>query len=148
MLLKLILLFILLPLIELKLLLIIKDAIDWPATIALVLATGVLGGAMARREGLRTWAKIQRDLAAGRLPTDSMIDGLIILIGGAVLIAPGILTDLLGLATLFPFSRAWIAARLKRRFKSSFKITTSFPPPFQDPGSKSVKDTDDWNDLS
>ena len=126
MLLPLLLLFTLLPLAELILLIKIGQAIDWPATIGLVVVTGVVGWWLAKREGLRTLRGIQSELAAGRLPGDRMVDALLILLAGAVLITPGIITDLIGFSLLIPPIRAVVRRRLEARFRS--KIVVTYPP--------------------
>ncbi|MEO1084493.1 MAG: FxsA family protein [Acidobacteriota bacterium] len=105
---RLLLLFTLLPLLELWLLLNVGSRLGVPATVALVFGTGILGAWLARRQGLDTWKRLQTETSAGRLPTDAMVDGLLILIAGAVLLTPGILTDLAGFFLLTPDGRAWI----------------------------------------
>ena len=87
------------PIVELIILFRIADRFQWGPTIALVLLTGILGAWLARREGLKTVSRIQSDLGRGVPPTGAMVDGLLILIAGAVLITPGILTDVLGFAS-------------------------------------------------
>jgi UPF0716 protein FxsA len=76
----------------------------WP-TIALIVATGILGASLARREFRRVWAEAGRDLAAGRIPGRSVIDGLCVFAGGVLLLAPGFLTDILGILLLVPPTR-------------------------------------------
>jgi UPF0716 protein FxsA len=93
----------------------------WP-TVALVLVTGLAGAALVRAEGLRILLAIQGELLRGRLPGEALMDGLAVLVGGALLLTPGILTDLVGLAFLLPPSRrllkAWIRRGLRRRVES------------------------------
>ena len=120
MLLLLLLLFTILPLLELALLIKIGQAIDLPATIGLVLLTGVVGWWLARHEGLRTLAALRAELAAGRLPADRMIDALLILLAGAVLVTPGIITDTVGFLLLIPPVRSRVRNRLKARFRVRF----------------------------
>ena len=110
-------LFILLPLAELALLIQIGRWIGLGWTIAIVATTGLLGAALARRQGLRAWIGIQRELAQGRMPASSLVDGLLILIGGIVLLTPGIITDLCGFALLVPFSRRAVRRYLAGRFR-------------------------------
>ena len=116
---RLILLLTVVPLVELVILLRIAQAISWGPTILLVVVTGVLGAWLARREGLRTLLTIQEEMAAGRTPTLSLVEGVMILVAGVVLVTPGILTDLAGFALLVPQFRRWVARRtaesLKRR---------------------------------
>lgn len=110
-------LFVLLPLAELALLIQIGQWIGLGWTLALVVATGFLGAALARRQGLRAWVAIQTELRAGRMPARELMDGLLILIGGIVLLTPGILTDLAGFALLVPATRAAVKRSLRRRFE-------------------------------
>jgi UPF0716 protein FxsA len=110
-------LFILLPIVELALLIQVGQLIGvWP-TLGIVIATGFLGAALARRQGLRTWLAIQTDLRQGQVPAGALVDGLLILIGGIVLLTPGILTDLFGFSLLVPATRE----RLKRALGSRFE---------------------------
>ena len=105
---RLLLLFILVPAAELALLIEIGKRIGTLSTLALILVTGVLGAALARRQGLGVLRAAQAEAAAGRLPAASLVDGVIILLAGAVLITPGVLTDLFGFLCLIPISRRWI----------------------------------------
>jgi UPF0716 protein FxsA len=104
--LRLLLLFTLVPLLELFLLIKIGGAIGVAPTIAIVIVTGVLGAALARWQGLGVLRRLQDDLAAGRPPTDALIDGLLIFVAGAVLLTPGLITDALGFLLLVPAGRA------------------------------------------
>ncbi len=110
---RLALLFVVVPLIELALLIQVGQVIGLGPTILLVLATGVGGAALARREGLRTVAAIQGELSQGRLPGDALMDGAAILFGGALLLTPGVLTDVFGISLLLPGTRRWMARRIR-----------------------------------
>ncbi len=127
MLLRLFSLFILIPLAELVLLLYLADVTGWQSTLLLVIATGVAGTLLARSQGWRTWLRIREELAAGRLPADSLLDGVLIFVAGALLLTPGILTDLLGISLLIPVCRSYYRRRLVAWFKSRFTIQTSGP---------------------
>jgi UPF0716 protein FxsA len=105
---RLFLLFLLVPLAEIYLLIRVGEVIGAPATIGLVIATAFLGAALARREGLRTFVAIQRSVAQGRLPTDDLVEGVMILFAGLVLLTPGFLTDALGFFVLLPPTRRWL----------------------------------------
>lgn len=100
------LLFVLVPLIELALLIQVGQWIGAGPTILLVLFTGVSGAWLARREGLRALRRVQRDIAEKGVPGTAALDALAILVGGAFLLTPGVLTDLVGFALLFPPTRA------------------------------------------
>ena len=91
------------------------------ATVALVVMTGVVGAALARREGFRVLAQWQDAMASGRMPREGVVGGLLVLVGGLLLITPGILTDLIGFGLMVPFIRtavsgvlqAWMAAKIR-----------------------------------
>ena len=109
--------FVLLPLAELALLIQVGRAIGLLSTLVIVVLTGVIGAALARKQGLRAWLAIQAELRQGRMPAAALMDGLLILIGGIVLLTPGILTDLLGFALLLPPTRNALKRSLRRRFE-------------------------------
>ena len=114
---RLILLFVAVPLLELALLLQVGQWIGLVPTVALVVATGFAGAALARQQGLRAFLAVQQELATGRLPGRSLLDGLSILVGGALLLTPGILTDVLGFSLILPMSRRALQAVLQRRME-------------------------------
>jgi UPF0716 protein FxsA len=103
--LRLLLLFTVVPLVELYLLITIGRMIGVGPTIAIVLGTGILGAWLARWQGLAVLRRVREEMAAGRLPTDALIDGLLILVAAAVLLTPGLLTDTAGFLLLVPASR-------------------------------------------
>ena len=88
----------------------------WP-TVALILLTAAVGSWLAKREGLSAWQKVQRKLATGGLPGPELIDGLVILVAGALLLTPGFLTDVIGLLGLIPATRAVLRQAIRSRFK-------------------------------
>lgn len=110
-----ILLFIVLPFVELTLLLEIGSRIGALNTIGIVVATGIIGGYLAKREGLLVWRRFQSKLATGGMPGDEIVDGVIVLTSGALLITPGVITDVVGLLGLFPLSRLLIKQQLRKR---------------------------------
>ncbi|MBA2556795.1 MAG: FxsA family protein [Chloroflexi bacterium] len=114
MLLKLLLLFVLLPVVELALLLEIGRRIGTLPTIAIIVVTGVAGAYLARREGLGVLRRIRADVHEGRMPGPAIVDGVIVLLAGAVLLTPGVLTDILGFLCLIPATRRVIRAALWR----------------------------------
>jgi len=122
MLLKLILIFTIVPFIELSLLIELGSVIGTLPTILVVVITGVIGAFMARIAGLSVLFKIQENLRQGIFPRDEFFDGVLILIGGAFLLTPGLLTDALGFFLLLPPGRSvvkrWLQEILKRRMDS------------------------------
>ena len=117
MLIKLILLFTLVPLIELALLIKIGTYIGVTSTISLVILTGVSGAILAKMQGLQTLRKIQNDISNGILPTPELFNGVLILAGGLLLLTPGFITDTLGLLALIPFTRRWIKKVLRKKIE-------------------------------
>ena len=113
---RLLLLFTVIPLVELYLLIEVGSIIGGLNTILLVVVTGVAGAFLAKLEGLRTLGQIQRNLSQGIVPAEEMLDGVIILVAGLLLITPGILTDAFGFLMLIPFTRNAFKRWLRRRF--------------------------------
>lgn len=114
---RLLILFTVVPLIELALLIKLGNRIGlWP-TIFIVIATGVLGAALARSQGTQVIGAIRAEVAEGRPPTESLINGLLVLVGGVVLLTPGLLTDILGFSLLIPFTRNWFRKKLQSRLR-------------------------------
>lgn len=115
---RLLLLFIIVPIVEIYILLAVGNLIGlWP-TILLVLATGIAGAQLARTQGISLMLRIQQEMAAGRMPTEELIDGAMVLSGGLLLLTPGLCTDLTGFLLLAPFSRTFLKGWLKRMFKA------------------------------
>lgn len=118
---RLALLFIVVPIVELMLLIRMGQIVGLLPTLALVVTTGVVGAGLARLEGLKTLWTLQSELAQGRLPAQAIMDGLAILVGGALLLTPGILTDILGFALLLPRSRRAIQKRVRARLEKRMR---------------------------
>ena len=111
-----------LPLIELALLLLMGRYTSITFTLAFVVLTGLAGAFLLRYQGIQTFRNIQRDLREHRLPTDSLLDGLLIFIAAILLITPGVMTDLVGITILIPPCRKLYRTWLVRWFKSKFKL--------------------------
>lgn len=135
---RLMLLFVVVPLVELYLLITLANYTNLTFTFGLIFVTGIVGAALARWQGLRTVSRIQTEMAEGRPPAEAMMHGLCILIAGAFLLTPGILTDVVGFSLLIPPVRAWLARRIIRRWMSNYTqqgnqfhwtFTTGDPPP-------------------
>ena len=122
MLLRLLLLFTLVPLIEFALLVQVERFIGLLGTLALILATGALGAVLARREGLRTLQDLKLQTRAG-LPSQSLVEGVLVLVAAAVLLTPGLLTDACGFLLLAPAVRrsvaTWAIAGFKARMAAA-----------------------------
>lgn len=127
MLLKLFLLFIVVPLVELTLLLQLAEMTSWQFTLTLVVVTGAAGSLLARSQGWKAYRRIHEAMASGGLPAEPLLDAMMIFIAGALLLTPGILTDLFGFSLLLPWSRAFYRKRVAAWFKSRFRATAVTP---------------------
>jgi UPF0716 protein FxsA len=117
---KLLLLFTVVPVVELYLLIHLGERMGAGATIALVLGTGLAGAWLAKREGARVLRRWQEAMARGEVPQEGVISSLLVLVGGVLLVTPGVLTDVTGLVLLVPWTRRWVADALHRRLARRF----------------------------
>jgi len=117
MLLKLFLLFTLVPVIELYLLIKIGVVIGPVPTIGLVIITGIAGAGLAKHQGIAVLRQLQNEMAEGRPPGNSIVDGVLILVAGILLLTPGLLTDGCGILLLIPFTRRLIREYIKTKLK-------------------------------
>lgn len=108
-------LFFIVPLIEIYLLIQVGEVIGAGWTILLVVLTAVLGAFLLRQQGLSTLARFQRNMGQGQLPAQEMLEGVVLVVGGALLMTPGFFTDTLGFLCLFPLSRLLIVKALMKR---------------------------------
>jgi UPF0716 protein FxsA len=107
--------FIFVPIAELYVILKVGDAIGWLPTLAILVADSLLGTALMRMQGRAVWRRFQEAMQAGRMPHREVIDGALVIFGGAFLITPGFLTDIIGIALLLPPTRGVIRRLLVRR---------------------------------
>jgi len=119
------LLFVAVPIIEIALLIQVGSFIGTVPTIAIVILTAILGTWLLRQQGLATYAKVQHRLQSGEMPATQIVEGLLLLVGGALLLTPGFVTDAIGFSTLIPFSRHWLAKWLTRRSGGWFYTATT-----------------------
>jgi len=119
-LLKLLLAFSIIPIIEIFLLIEIGSIFGVLTAITLVILTGFLGAFMARMQGLQTFFRIQESLREGRMPSGELLDALLIVIAGVVLLTPGFLTDSAGFLLLIPTTRNSIKSWLQRQIKLKY----------------------------
>lgn len=126
---RLLLLFLVTPVVELALLIKLGDVIGFWPTVGIILVTGITGSYLAKREGLSVWQRFNRRLHEGGLPGKELLDGVIILMAGALLITPGVLTDVVGFLGLLPPTRALIRKAATRRIQKAMDrgtLTMSF----------------------
>ena len=116
----LLLLFVVVPIVEIYVIVQVGEAIGVLPTIALLIADAVLGTWLFRREGRRAWEALRQAIGEHRIPTREVADGALIVVGGALMLAPGFVTDAFGLLCVLPPTRAvlrrvlsaWLGRRL------------------------------------
>ncbi|UJA19630.1 FxsA family protein [Thermoleophilia bacterium SCSIO 60948] len=111
-------LFIGLPIAEIYVIVQVGQAIGILPTLAILLIDGFVGAALARSQGRTAWRRFNETMSRGRIPANEAFDGAMIVLGGSLLLAPGFITDIFGLAFLVPPTRALIKAGLRRLAKS------------------------------
>jgi UPF0716 protein FxsA len=116
MLLKLFLAFTLIPFSELYLLIKIGYYLGAFNTILVVIVTGLLGAYLAKLQGIKTMMRVRESMNRGELPAEEMLDALLIFVAGIVLLTPGFITDLAGLAILIPNIRSLFKQWLRKKF--------------------------------
>ncbi|EEG77141.1 FxsA family protein [Dethiobacter alkaliphilus] len=118
---KLLLLFTLGPLIELYLLIELGKRVGTAPTIILVLATGFFGVFLAKAQGFLVLRRISEALRFGQLPADELLDGVLVLVGAAFLLTPGLISDTAGFLFLIPGTRKSIKAVIRRKLKKALE---------------------------
>lgn len=114
---KLLVLFIITPLLEMAILIELGKHIGTLQTIGIIVITGFFGAAVAKSQGLKVYRNIRESLYHGEMPQNHLIEGLFILIGGTLLITPGIITDIVGFMFLLPWTRKLVREKVKGYFK-------------------------------
>ena len=114
---KLLSLFVGVPILEIAILVRLGEAFGFWSTMALVVATGIAGASLARLQGFMVWSRIQQELQYGNMPAEELMDGLLVLIGGVLLLTPGLLTDLFGFSLLIPWTRLFVKRWLRTKFR-------------------------------
>jgi UPF0716 protein FxsA len=110
----LILIFILVPLVELYVIIQVGGAIGVLPTLGILVADSILGSFLLRHQGRAAWIRFNRALSEGRMPHKEVLDGVLIIFGGALLLTPGFITDIFGLILLIPPTRAGVRALMAR----------------------------------
>lgn len=114
---RLILIFTVLPLIELVILIEIGTRIGAFSTVLVVIATAIIGASLAKIQGINTVRRIQKSLSEGKIPAEELLDAFLIFIAGLLLIAPGFLSDISGFLFLIPVSRNRVKLWIKRKMQ-------------------------------
>jgi UPF0716 protein FxsA len=120
-------LFVAVPILEIYVIIQVGQAIGALWTIALLIADSIAGGVLMRSQGRAAWRRFQQALAEGRMPAREVLDGVLVIFGGAFLLTPGFCSDIVGALLLVPPSRAVIRRMLVRRF--SMRMLGDLPSP-------------------
>jgi UPF0716 protein FxsA len=123
------LLFVVLPVVEIYLLIQVGQVIGAWWTVLLLVADGVLGSWLMKREGGRAWAALKAALESRRMPTRELADAALILVGGTLLLTPGFLSDVVGFALVLPVTRP-VARRVLTRYLGRKLLAGSVAPSF------------------
>jgi UPF0716 protein FxsA len=119
----LVLLFVVVPIAELFVIIQVGEAIGVLPTIALLIVDSVLGSMLMRSQGRAAWLRFNAALAEGRIPHREVLDGALVIFGGALLLTPGFLTDILGIVLLLPPTRALVRGVVARRVLPRLVVT-------------------------
>ncbi len=129
----LVLLFLVVPIVELYVIIQVGQEIGALNTIGLLLLISVVGAWLAKREGVGVWRRLNQQVSAGRVPGAELIDAFLILLAGALLLTPGFISDVLAIFLLIPPTRALVRRVLRRRFVGKVEIFRGSASPSRPP---------------
>jgi UPF0716 protein FxsA len=121
----LVLVFIVVPIAELYVIIKVGEAIGAVPTIAILIADSIVGSMLLRHQGRGAWRRFNEALREGRQPAREVLDGALVIFGGAFLITPGFLTDIIGIVLLLPPTRAAVRRVLVGYFSRRFVVSTA-----------------------
>ena len=119
---RLLILFISVPIIELFLLIEVGKKISWELTVLIIFITAIIGARLTKIQGSQTIRNVQSALRLGKIPHREVLDGLMILVAGAILLTPGFLTDFVGFCLLIPKLRSYLQRFLKNFLKNKMIV--------------------------
>ncbi|MBL6738167.1 MAG: FxsA family protein [Litoricola sp.] len=120
------LLFMLIPIVEMWILIEVGGWIGALPTIGLVVLTATIGLSLLKQQGLSTLLRARRKMDEGAIPASELVSGVMIAVGGALLLTPGFVTDALGFALLIPQTRQWLLFKLIDRYRDKIVIEGEF----------------------
>ncbi len=109
--------FIIIPILEIYLLIQVGSIIGGMTTILLVILTAIIGTHLLRSQGIATLQKVQTSLQQGQIPAEALLEGIFIIVGGALLLTPGFFTDAVGFICLIPILRQYLVSWLRKRIQ-------------------------------
>lgn len=107
-------LFVIIPAVELALLIYLSGVIGWQVALVIVVVTGLIGAFLVRQQGSMAYKAIGEAFQKGRLPAGELADGALVLVGGAFLLTPGLMTDVVGFSLMAPPVRTVVRERLSK----------------------------------
>jgi UPF0716 protein FxsA len=145
----LLLLFLIVPIVELYVIIQVGSWLGVVPTLALLVLVSVLGAWLVKREGLGMWARVRSQLERGALPANELIDGFLILLAGALMLTPGFVTDIVGILLLIPATRSLARLVFARRFKARLeRATVGYGGSGGSFGYRAVYDVQDVGDVT
>jgi UPF0716 protein FxsA len=129
----LVLLFLVVPIVELYVIIQVGQEIGALNTIGLLLVISVVGAWLAKREGTGVWRRLNQQVSTGKVPGAELIDAFLILLAGALLLTPGFISDVLAIFLLIPPTRALVRRVLRRRFIGKVEIFRGSASPSRPP---------------
>jgi len=120
------LLFMLIPIVEMWILIEVGGWIGALPTIGLVVLTATIGLSLLKQQGLSTLMRARRKMDEGAIPASELVSGVMIAVGGALLLTPGFVTDAVGFALLIPQTRKWLLIKLIDRYRDKIVIEGEF----------------------
>lgn len=138
-------LFIVIPIIELAVIIQVGQLVGVGWTLVALIAMSLIGAALVKAEGLRAWQRVREALAQSRMPAEEVVDGALVLLGGALMLTPGFLTDGVGLLLVLPPSRALLNRGIRGRVRGAFGLSRRRgdpPGPARPPTDDGVVDVD------
>jgi UPF0716 protein FxsA len=141
------LLFIGIPVLEIWLIVQLGQVIGAWWTVLLIIGAGVLGAWLIKREGARAWRALTEALQSGRVPSRELADGALILIGGTLLLTPGFLSDVVGMACVLPLTRPVPRRLLTRAISRRLLVSSAGPSWQQRTGSRGAASTSGDDDA-
>ena len=121
-------LFVFVPIVELAVIIQVGQAIGVVETLLLMVAVSVVGGWLVKREGIGVWRRAQRQLDTGVMPGRELVDGVLIMVAGALLLLPGFVSDCLGILLLLPPVRAVVRGLVIRRLRTRVVAQRTYFP--------------------
>ena len=122
-------LFIIVPIAELAVIIQVGQELGIWLTLAILIADSILGSMLMRSQGRAVWRRFNETLRAGRPPAREVLDGVLVIFGGALLLTPGFITDIAGLLLLIPPTRALVRRLLARRLMDRMVVSMTMPRP-------------------